>query len=172
MNRIKSITIVIALFISTVMSASPLADDIILQNKFDSSFKEFISKECDAEIVKLKDGQALKITSGALKKWIKLPAGESVEFSVMVKTENVRRNNPKQHWCGAIWGVMMRKDGKKDEKWVFPGVRSSIGNTSWQRKTFKIDVPLGGDISVLLRFGLSGATGTVYYKDLMLKILK
>ncbi len=158
------------LFLTVQAYAAEEADDsdILFRNPFHTAFREFDGKGATAEIVDLEDGRALKITGGGLSRWLDLPEGETVLFSVMIRTENVTRNPPGNHWFGAVWKAMVQIDGKN----TWPGAPATVGTTPWHRVSFKVDVPLGKKVSARIGLGLDSATGTVYYRDLTVRLLK
>lgn len=127
-------------------------------------------KSWKPEIVTEGEFQCIRIEpGGTFGVWVELPEGETVQFSVMMKYRDVRRNDARKHWTGAAFKAMLRIPG---EKTSWPG-RVMIGSSDWKLVTFKVNVPLGGKAAnAWIRCALEGAAGTAWYRDLSVKALK
>ncbi len=150
-------------------------EEILYSNPLQSIEKLTISPDSSRKnwkpgIVTEENFKCIKIEpGGTFGVWVELPEGETILFSVRIKYQNVKRMDERKHWTGATFKAMLRIPG---EETSWPG-RVMVGSSEWKTVTFKINVPLGkGNARAWIRCALEGATGTAWYRDLSVKVLK
>jgi hypothetical protein len=128
-------------------------------DKFGSSNKsEFARYENSTLLIENNDPQKKANVCG---KWLKIPEGKKILFSVLVKAENVTSKQIK-------FGLMIN-DSKGKRKW--PSARIGTGTFGWRKVSFSTVVPLGVN-RCLLFYGLQSGTGKVYFKDIKVVIIE
>jgi len=146
---------------------------MLFANPFNENFSNFgrNPKGCDAAIVAVGDGKALRIVStdgisACIQRGFAVPTGTTLRLSVKMKAENVVRRAP-LGYTGTKFMLMVTKDGKT----VWPDATAQQGSFDWTEQSFQYDVPFGVK-NVVLVIGLQGASGTAYFKDLKVEVLE
>jgi|GEM_PF-3266912 len=159
-----------ALFLALPLSAETSEpEDSLYCNPLNSIEKLDLTKSWKPEIVSDGGGPCLKtLSGGTFGVWVTLPEGETVEFSIDMKWENVTLSDPTKHWCGATFKGMTQTTGEAT-RW--PGC-CFHGSHDWKRVAFKVNSPLDRQTRVWVRCGLEGAEGTAWYRNLAVKVVK
>lgn len=172
MNKTKLVVLILGTVLS--LGAAEADDGVLCSNPFKSLEKLVIQRSVKVEkwvpeIVADGDTQCIRIQpGGSLGVWLDLPEGETILFSIMMKYQNVKRNDPKKHWTGAVFKAMVKIEG---EKTVWPG-RVQIGTSDWKQISFKVNVPLGKKAKALVQCAVEDSIGTALYKNLTVRVLK
>jgi len=115
-------------------------------------------------IADLPDGKALKIQSppGAesVSRPFPVPPDCTIRITVQVQGENIVKTKP-ENYRGVRVGAIVQ-DGSQT---LYPSAPSVDGTFAWRECFFETRIP-GGVKSIWLNLGLSGATGTVYFRNL------
>lgn len=157
-------------------AAAPVAQPVarlLFANRFNENFSGFgrNPEECDASIVDVGDGKALRIASAdgnraCLQYGFAVPEGSTLRFSIKIKAEKVVRLKPISY-IGTKFMLMVTKDGKT----TWPEAMPQQGSFDWMEQSFVQDIPFGVK-NVVLVIGLQGATGAVFFRDLKVEVLE
>jgi len=116
------------------------------------------------EVVDLPDGKALKIQSppGAESVGcpVRVPDSCTIRVSVLMRGENIVKTKP-EYFRGARFGAVVKNGERTD----YPSAPAAVGTFGWRECFFEARIPKGC-INIWLTLGLSGATGTVYLRQL------
>jgi hypothetical protein len=93
-------------------------------------------------------------------RWLKVPEGKTIVFSIWVKAENVTGTQIK-------FGLMI-SNGKGKYKW--PAANVGAGSFDWYKVSFSTVIPFGAK-RCLLMYGLEKGIGKVYFKDLKMEVI-
>lgn len=128
-------------------------------DKFGSSNKAAFAKyENSTLLIENNDPKSRKNICG---KWLAVPEGKKISFSVLVKAENVNGAQIK-------FGLMIN-NSKGKQNW--PSAKIGTGTFDWHKVSFSTEVPFGVD-RCLLFYGLESGTGKVYFRDIKVEIIK
>jgi cell division protein FtsB len=128
-------------------------------DKFGSSNKsQFAKYENSTLLIENNDPKKKANVCG---KWLKVPEGKKILFSVFIKAENVTGKQIK-------FGLMI-DNSKGEHNW--PSARIGVGTFDWYKVSFSTVVPFGVN-RCLLFYGLESGTGKVYFKDIKVEIIE
>ena len=89
-----------------------------------------------------------------------MPDNCTIRVSVQMRGENIVKVKP-EYFRGARLGAVVKHGERTD----YPSVPAAIGTFGWRECFFETRIPQGCR-NVWLTLGLSGATGTVYLRQL------
>lgn len=134
-----------------------------------TSLKGFDGQKGKAEEAELPDGKAIRIDAPGAEsicRYITVPEnGATFRVSVSMKAENVVRKSDK-YFSGTRLGAQYQSG----EKSYWPAAPAGVGSFDWRPVSFQFTAPAGCR-NFRLILGMSGATGTVWVRNLRVETL-